>query len=120
MIRANHLGDMIYFDTLVEVKKFYAHEEAEDIDELNEILKKESDGIVIPFIEEIELEYLINRRPDEEICDFIEKAKTWDDYEVQECINFLCKKYDIPLKDDLDEWRYAEDVLADIKKAISK
>lgn len=120
MIRATHLGDIIYFDSFDEAKKYYNHEEAEDIDELNEILKKEYDGMVSPMISEIELEYLIHRRPDEEVCDFIDNAKTWDSYEVQKSINYLCEKYDIPLKDDLGEWRYAEDVLTDIKKAISK
>lgn len=42
MIKATYLMDVIYFDSFDEVKKYYVHEEAEDIDELNEILKKNS------------------------------------------------------------------------------
>lgn len=118
MIKATYLGDMIYFDTFDEAKKYYNHEEAEDIDELNEILEKESDGMVSPVVEEIGIEYLINRRPDEEICDFIDKSKTWDAYGVQECVEYLCEKYDISMKDDCGNWFGGDELLERIKKAM--
>lgn len=118
MFKATYLGDMIYFDTFDEVKKYYNHDEADDIDELNEILKKESDGMVSPLIEEIGLEYLIHSRPDEEICDFIDKSKTWDAYGVQECFEYLCKKYDISMKDDCGNWFGGDELLERVKNAI--
>lgn len=53
MFKSIYLGDTIYFETFDKVKKYYNQDGAKDIDELNEMLEKEYNGMVCPKISEI-------------------------------------------------------------------
>ena len=51
--------------------------------------------------------------------EMIEKIRNCAQYdEVQEEVEFLSKWYDIPLKDELGEWKNGDEMLAEIEKAF--
>lgn len=52
---------------------------------------------------------------EEMICK-IRNCAQWD--EVQPEVEFLAKWYDIPLKNELGEWKYGDEMLAEIEKAF--
>ena len=53
MIKVEYLGDVSYFDSFEEVKNYYNHEEAKNIEELQDILIDEANGMVAPKLTEI-------------------------------------------------------------------
>lgn len=57
MYKSTYLMDTIYFGSFDEAKNYYDHPEAEDVFDLNEILRVEYDGMVSPIIEITEAGY---------------------------------------------------------------
>lgn len=51
MLKVKYLGEVDYFESFDEVKRYYDHVEASDVEDLNEILKSEYDGMVSPVVD---------------------------------------------------------------------
>lgn len=50
--KAEYLGFTDYYDTFEELKRFYDHEECEDLFELQEALREEAEGMAYPILKE--------------------------------------------------------------------